>query len=51
MRYSIRKIFSASVQSSYKQFFTPFNELYLKIVLTFMTLAIKYPLSYPRVTD
>jgi hypothetical protein len=45
MRYSIRKIFEAEIQSSYKQFFTPFNELYLNIVVTFLDLVIKYPLN------
>ena len=43
MRYSIRKLFHAEVQSTYKQFFTPFNELYLKIVVTLLDLTVHFP--------
>lgn len=35
------------MQSSYKQFFVPFNLLYLKIVLSFLDLKVKYPEESP----
>jgi hypothetical protein len=45
MRYTIRKTFDGEIQSTYRQFFTPFNELNIKIVVSFLDLIIKYPLK------
>ncbi len=44
IRYVIRKIFTADLQSSYKQFFTPFNLLYLNIVIHFLPMTAEIPL-------